>query len=343
MADEYYNNKIVTTDGDVLMDLTQDTATPETVLEGETFHLRSGAPAVGTYRPSAEIEARLEATVGHSSKNLLDISGQDSTNYGVRWYEDNGRLRAVGTYNDNAAHSQPRFYVKLKAGSYILSGSPIYSETGVRILIGTCLDAQGTSFTALGYDEGNGFTFTLQSDTWVSIRMYTAKNVYQQSIDLTLPVMIRSGSISDDTFEPYVTPTDEKKQDKPVVLWEAALNSTGVSEVAISNLADNLSNYSYLKVVVTNELGTTITDQTVVQTDVEYDLSYIGQDVVRSTGGMLGFHEVNGKLAFDRLFIWVLSDGTNIIVIGLRDHDDSIGPPDTVPGLFIRRIIGIPK
>jgi hypothetical protein len=113
--------------------------------------------------------------------------------------------------------------------------------------------------------------------------------------------------------------------------------------VAISSLADAVSNYSYLKVVVTNELGTTITDETVVQTDVEYDLSYIGQEVIRSTGGMLGFHEVDGRLVFDRLFIWVYSDGTNITVKGLRDHNDSSNPPDVVSGVFIRRIIGIPK
>ena len=73
MADEYYNNKIVTTDGDVLMDLTQDTATPEAVLEGRTLHLASGAPATGTYRPGDEIEARLEATVGHSEETNLFV------------------------------------------------------------------------------------------------------------------------------------------------------------------------------------------------------------------------------------------------------------------------------
>lgn len=226
MADNPYINK-VEANNQTLIDLTSDTATASDVLEGRTLHLASGAPAVGTYRPSDEIEARLEATVGHSSKNLLDISGQDSTNYGVRWYEANGRLRAVGTYDDNAAHSQPRFYAKLKAGSYILSGSPIYSDTGVRIQIGTCLDAQGTSFTALGYDAGNGFTFTLQSDSWVSIRMYTAKNLYQQSIDLTLPVMLRSGSISDDTFEPYQIPTDERiiALEARVAALEAIINN----------------------------------------------------------------------------------------------------------------------
>ena len=40
-------NKI-TNNGEVLLDLTQDTATPETVGEGVTFHTADGSPAVGT-------------------------------------------------------------------------------------------------------------------------------------------------------------------------------------------------------------------------------------------------------------------------------------------------------
>jgi hypothetical protein len=125
-------------------------------------------------------------------------------------------------------------------------------------------------------------------------------------------------------------------------LCEAALNSTGVSEVAISSLADDVSNYSYLKVVVINELGTTITDQDAIITNIEYDTRYIGQDV-GSSGAMLGLHAENQKLVYDRLFIWVVSEATNIGVRGLRNLNDTSNPPDVVPGLFIRRIIGIPK
>ena len=70
MANEYVNK--VEANNQTLIDLTSDTATAGDVLEGRTLHLASGAPAVGTYRPSEEIEARLEATVGHSEeKNLF--------------------------------------------------------------------------------------------------------------------------------------------------------------------------------------------------------------------------------------------------------------------------------
>lgn len=265
----------------------------------------------------SEIEAMLKSTVGHSSKNLFDISGTDITNYGVRWYEENGRLRGVGTYNDNAAHSQPRFYAKFKAGSYILSGSPIYSETGVRILIGTCSDKQGTNFTALGYDEGNGFTFTLQSDTWVSIRIYTAKELYQQSIDLTLPIMLRSGSISDDTFDPYVTPTDEKKQDKPV-----ELDST----VLTFNIAEIQSKYETLKFVI---------EYTMTEiTTIEYN-------VVEVPTFIFG----RGDTSYYKIFTFCAKYARdNFDAISFTESDGNVTVnPYTASSQNIIKIIGIPK
>jgi hypothetical protein len=341
----------VEANGETLIDLTNDTAEAEDVLEGQTFHLRSGAIATGTYRPSAEIESRLRATVGHSNKNLLDITKYTaSTNVSnIQINETTGSLSFTATgrfkdvnYNNDVLGLEPN-----NNATYVVSCiNNLVTETNGRLTVRSRRDnvvKYTVNFQTTGEKE---LIFTVDPETfpdgWYISIMATGSTSTTGSIDIS-NLMLREASISDDTFEPYVTPTDEKKQDKPVVLWEAALNSTGVSEVAISSLADAVSNYSYLKVVVTNELGTTITDQTAIQTDVEYNPSYIGQDVAKSTGGMLGWHEENGKLVFDRLFIWVFSYGTNISVIGLRDHTDAIGPPDTVPGLFIRKIIGIPK
>lgn len=47
-------NKIILGD-QVLIDLSVDTATPEKVLTGVTFHGADGAPAVGTMPPPPEI------------------------------------------------------------------------------------------------------------------------------------------------------------------------------------------------------------------------------------------------------------------------------------------------
>ena len=43
-----YNNKIVLASGEVLIDLTGDTADAAHVLDGYTFHDKSGAPVTGT-------------------------------------------------------------------------------------------------------------------------------------------------------------------------------------------------------------------------------------------------------------------------------------------------------
>ena len=42
-----YNNKVMLGD-EVLMDISEDSVTPQTLLEGETAHDRSGAPIEGT-------------------------------------------------------------------------------------------------------------------------------------------------------------------------------------------------------------------------------------------------------------------------------------------------------
>mgnify|MGYP003295134391 CR=1 FL=1 len=47
MANQY-NNKVVLASGEVLIDLTGDTASAATVLSGATFHDKSGAPVTGT-------------------------------------------------------------------------------------------------------------------------------------------------------------------------------------------------------------------------------------------------------------------------------------------------------
>ena len=140
--------------------------------------------------------------VGERTKNIADINGIDITQYGVRWYAENGYIRAVGKYRDNAPHTQPRFYYQLAAGDYVVSGSPDYADTNIRIQIGTCDDDQGTNYNTIGYDEGSGFSFTIEKASWIVIRMYTAKALYNQDIDLTIPLMLRKSDTSPE-FIPY--------------------------------------------------------------------------------------------------------------------------------------------
>lgn len=197
--------------------------------------------------------------VGERTKNILDITGYDTTWYSVKWYEDKGQLKASGTYSDSAAHTWPRFYVELSAGTYTLSGSPDYTQTRVRLQVGTCSDAQGSNFTILGYDEGLGFTFTLQTGSWVTVRVYTAASLYQQIVDLTLPLMLRLADTSPE-FIPFgyeapltISQTDQADKNYNIFIGDSPLTegktvtktSTGVDiylfegENTVSTTLDN--------------------------------------------------------------------------------------------------------
>lgn len=158
-----------------------------------------GSTAPTTYIPYGY---QIPLDIRHKTKNLVDITGFDRMLYGVRWYEDNGQLRASGTYTDSAAHTQPRFYAELNAGTYTMSGAPNSELAGAYLQIGTCTDEQGSNFSSLGSDTGTGYTFTLQEGSWVSIRVVTTASLYQQTVDLTLPIMLRLADTSSD-FEPY--------------------------------------------------------------------------------------------------------------------------------------------
>lgn len=184
-----------------------------------------------------EIEAMLKTTVGHSSKNLLDIDGFDDTLYNVHGYCENGYFRLVGTYQSDGAHQFFRIFFNLPAGSYILSGAPDYNTTPIRIAMCTYTSSP-SDYTTIGYDFGKNLSFTLNEDSNCFIAFRFQSGAIGVPIDLTLPVMIRSASISDNTFEPYVTPTDEKKQDKIKMLYVAPSLESTSDEVTIPRTND---------------------------------------------------------------------------------------------------------
>jgi hypothetical protein len=166
--------------------------------------------------------------VGVRTKNFVDITGYDTKHYNVRWYEDNGQLKASGTYTDTSAHTWPRFYAKISAGTYTLSGSPDYAQSGVRLQVGTCTDAQGSNFTVLGYDTGLGYSFTLQAGLWISVRVYTAASLYQQGVNLTLPIMVRKADTTPDFIPfgyeiPLTVSQDETDKSYDIFIGDAPL------------------------------------------------------------------------------------------------------------------------
>ena len=230
MADKYINELEI--NGQKRLDLTQDTATPETVLEGETFHLRSGAPATGAYRPSDEIEARLRATVGHSSKNLLKLEASTQMSAGITYTvnEKDGTVTATGTVT-TGQNSYCNIAMDLPEGNYYFYGCPTGGSNSKYDIFPwdnttTARPKQwdGTTEAVSDYDmTPKQFKAIAGHSLRLSIRIRSGQTVN----NIVFKPMVWDGSIADDTFELYVTPTDERIVDLEarVAALEAIINN----------------------------------------------------------------------------------------------------------------------
>ena len=222
----------VEANGETLIDLTSDTAEAADVLEGRTLHLASGAPAVGTYRPSDEIEARLEATVGHSSKNVFEITAETDTNRGVTFTVDKqaGTVTTSGTATGGSAIFVMNIPSGL-SGDYYLSGcaeggtSSTYYIEGRDLTTGGKLPSWEGGNSVNCYDLYQSRKITIPQGHECALRIVFARNVNADG--LVFRPMIRDGRIEDDSLEPYVTPTDERiiVLEQRVAALEAIINN----------------------------------------------------------------------------------------------------------------------
>lgn len=286
MADEYYNNKIVTTDGDVLIDLTSDTAEASDVLQGKTLHLASGAPAVGTYRPSDEIVARLEATVGHVGKNQFSFGSQNLTKViaGVTFTVDpnTGTVTANGT---STSSSGSQYNIRI-TGNQVPAAVSNYSSRSIpngKYYFCGCPSGGTTSgtqtYNVYIYDHTagarakrwNGST-NVDTDIGVTTKNELLINDQLHTLSYNIRVfdtngqnkvfrpMIWSGDIDDDTFEPYIEPTDRQIETKARAYLTSSLGHVS------KNVLD-LHTYRNIPAGITlstcdNETGTIIANAT---------------------------------------------------------------------------------
>lgn len=91
MASNPYINK-VQYGNDVLIDLTGDTATPEKVLQGETFHDASGARRTGSLVPASG-GSWSDEKILHVGDTSVSFTGLDSTKSYIIFVDS-----AAGTY-----------------------------------------------------------------------------------------------------------------------------------------------------------------------------------------------------------------------------------------------------
>ena len=224
----------VEANGETLIDLTNDTAEAEDVLEGQTFHLRSGTVATGTYKPSAEIEARLEATVGHSNKNVFEITAETGTSRGVTFTVDKqaGTVTTSGTATGGSAI----FYMPISAdvkGDFYYSGcaeggtsSTYYIDTYDEDTGAKLKGWDGTTPTSNCYYLTQSRQLQIpQGHNNCSLRIVIARNVNADG--LVFKPMIRDPRIADDEPEPYVQPTDDRitALEARVAALEAIINN----------------------------------------------------------------------------------------------------------------------
>lgn len=222
----------VEANGETLIDLTSDTATANDVIEGKTLHLASGVVATGTYRPSDEIEARLRATVGHSSKNLLNLKNLSSvTRNGVTWTVDPvaGTITANGTATAQSQYGDVRF--TLSEGNYYFSGCPSGGDLST-------YDLYAWDYTTNSRPKKWDGSTNASADFNGEKKQFQVVNNHKYGLtcrvepgvtvnNLVFKPMVWDGSIADDTFEPYVMPTDERIVDLEarIAALEAIINN----------------------------------------------------------------------------------------------------------------------
>lgn len=159
---------------------------------------------------SSEANARLEVTVGYSSKNWLDLNKYTYSSgiSNVVIDEATGSLSFTGTGTNRGVNFfASDLGVEMYGKTYTVScANNLASTTGGRLAIRkrtTNNIAKSVSFSTTG---NKSITFTPDEETfpdgWYISVMGTGSTLETGYIDIS-QFMLRDGSIDDDTFEPY--------------------------------------------------------------------------------------------------------------------------------------------
>ena len=151
------------------------------------------------------------------AKNVLLVTGTASTVNSVAYtVNEDGTITANGQ-----ASSYADWYVNsslhLEPGTYKLTGCPAGGNNSSTYK----LQIQG-----VGYDTGDGFTFTVASarNVNVYIRVWSGYN----ASNLVFKPMIRRAEITDDTFQPYA-PTNRELYEMILALQSGASAQSAAS------------------------------------------------------------------------------------------------------------------
>ena len=166
--------------------------------------LGSTATAYAPYENICPISGWTGANVARTGKNLVKTKDPSRTNAGVTYtVNDDGSVKAEGTTTATSwFRSGQGNATFLKQGTYKLTGG--VSNNKMLYLVGTYADGSSinnSTVTGGVYDMGNGLTFTLLKDAYITYQIQI--NNGQVANDVFYP-MIRVASDTDDTFVPCV-------------------------------------------------------------------------------------------------------------------------------------------
>lgn len=150
---------------------------------------------------------------GFLRKNLLPRLHGNTTNNGITFtVNSDSSITANGTASGNYAYYTLTAFEEspdFPAGSYILSGCPSGgSSSSYRIVASRMVDG-GTPTTVSDYGDGLSF----ESSGTFKVNVYLRIENGQTVNDLTFYPMIRSASIADGTYVPYVKSNYENQQE----------------------------------------------------------------------------------------------------------------------------------
>lgn len=183
-------------------------------------HIADSANAVKTYadtqitqtadKITSEATARLEATVGYSGKNILELTTSSKTQNGITFTvnKTDGTITVSGTATAQAGISFP---FDIPSGDYYFSGCPSGGSASTYDLY-----AYDSDYSESGGGRPRKWNGTTRSDSDFGGTSQEIKIVNGHRNNLIIRIqggvtcnnivfrpMIRIGSISDDTFEPY--------------------------------------------------------------------------------------------------------------------------------------------
>ncbi len=160
-------------------------------------------------KKTTELAALNKQTLGYGKKNLLKVTVATQTIRGITFtVNSDGSVTAKGTNNNTSgAIIFIAGTVKLKKGSYIVSGCPKNGQSNsyrIDLRYGSTYEKILTGV----YDFGNGATFTLTEEMELACCVRIEGSTTYDN--LTFYPMIRSADIEDGTYEPYVDDVDTR-------------------------------------------------------------------------------------------------------------------------------------